>query len=107
MCIVLDSVSVCTRGASVPRSNCLLFALGLWWSNRGRTIIGGRRSEGLGGAVPHFVHIEERGNLLVVRDYYPKRRKRRITDHGDCALLFAGEERTRTYRLESTTIVGE
>jgi len=53
------------------------------------------------------VHIEERGNLLVVRDYYPKRRKRRITDHGDCALLFAGEERTRTYRLESTTIVGE
>lgn len=89
------------------RSNCLLFALGLWWRSRGRAILGCRRSEGLGGAVPHFLHIEERGNLLVVSDYYPKRRKRRITDPGDSALLFNGRARTRTYRLESTTIAGE
>lgn len=84
------------------KSNCLLFALGLWWRNRARTIIGCRRSEGLHGTKPHFLHIEEQGNTLIVRDYYPKRRKRHFTDDGDSAILFDGVERTRVFRLEST-----
>ncbi len=61
-----------------------------------------RRSESFDGAIPHALHIEDDGNTLIVRDYYPRHRKHQCTDRGDSALLFDGVERTRTYRLVST-----
>ena len=88
-------------------SNCLIFAAVLWFRSRGRTWIAVRRSEGLKGLVPHFLHLEEHGDTLIVRDYFPRRRKLRFGDQGDFALLFDGEERRRVYRLETSRPVDQ
>ena len=51
------------------RLNCLLFAAALWVRSRFRSGIGVKRSQGLAGLVPHFFHVRERGQGLVVEDY--------------------------------------
>lgn len=81
------------------RLNCWLVAMRLWFGSRGRSIFGVRRSEGLGGLVPHALVIRERGALLTVIDYVPRKRKRSFIGRGDFVLLFNGKYRVRRYRL--------
>ena len=81
------------------RLNCLIVALRFWFSSRGRSIFGVRRSEGLGGLVPHALVIRQRGAWLTVVDYVPRRRKASFFGRGDFALLFRGRYRVRRYRL--------
>lgn len=81
------------------RLNCLIVALRFWFASRGRSIFGVRRSEGLGGMVPHALVIRERGAWLTVVDYVPRKRKASFFGHGDFALLFRGRYRVRRYRL--------
>lgn len=81
------------------RLNCLIVALRLWLASRGRSIFGVRRSEGLGGLVPHALVIRERGAWLTVVDYVPRKRKASFFGRGDFVLLFNGKYRVRRYRL--------
>lgn len=81
------------------RINCWLVAMWLWLSSRGHCVIGVRRSEGLGGLVPHFLVIRGRGTWLTVFDYVPRQRKTSFFGRGDSALLFNGQYRVRRYRL--------
>lgn len=83
------------------RLNCLLFAAALWVRSRFRSGIGVKRSQGLAGLVPHFFHVRERGQGLVVEDYIPRRRKVRALDNGDSFALFDGLYRVRVYRLDA------
>lgn len=83
------------------RLNCILVALWLWWRNRFRSGLGVRRSVGLRGLIPHFFHVQEDGDVLVVIDYIPRRRKARFTDDGDSFVVFRGLFRVRIYRLQA------
>lgn len=83
------------------RLNCILVALWLWWRNRFRSGLGVRRSVGPRGLIPHFFHVQEDGDVLVVIDYIPRRRKARFTDDGDSFVVFRGLFRVRTYRLQA------
>lgn len=70
--------------------NCLTFSLALWWATRGHGWIGFRRSEGLHGLIPHFVHgrTRRRGTTLLIVEAIPERRKSRWRDPGDFFVLF-------------------
>ena len=81
------------------RLNCWIVAMRFWLSSRGRSIFGVRRSEGLGGLVPHALVIRERGAWLTVIDYVPRKRKMSFFGRGDFVLLFNGRYRVRHYRL--------
>lgn len=83
------------------RLNCALVALWLWWRDRFRSGIGVRRSVGLGGMIPHFFHVTERENVIVLVDFIPRRRKSRFSDNGDSFLVFRGLFRVRIFRLQS------
>lgn len=80
--------------------NCLTVALLLWAATRGRGWFWFRRSQGLGGKVPHFGHARERPNgRLMVIDGIPPRRKATVCDEGDSFLCFPVTIRAREYRL--------
>jgi len=79
--------------------NCLIVAMRLWFSSRGRSIFGVRRSESLGGLIPHALVIRERGVWLTVIDYVPRKRKASFFGRGDFVLWFRGRYRVRRYRL--------
>lgn len=49
--------------------------------------------------VPHLGIARERDRELTVVDYIPRRRKSRLFDRGDSALVFDGLYRVRRYRL--------
>lgn len=73
--------------------------MALWLSGRCRDIAGVRRSHGLGGMVPHFVHVRDRGHTLTLVEYVPLQRKPSLFSRGDLALLFAGRYRVRRFHL--------
>lgn len=73
--------------------------MALWLSGRCRDIAGVRRSHGLGGAIPHFVLVRDRGHTLTLVEYLPLRRKQSLFSRGDFALLFDGRYRVRRFRL--------
>lgn len=81
-------------------TNCLLVALTLWFATRGRGWIGLRRSLGLAGLIPHFVHGRERrgGHILIVVEAIPERRKGAAWQRGDSFLLFPAMFRATRYR---------
>lgn len=85
-------------------TNCLLVALTLWFATRGRGWIGVRRSLGLAGLIPHFVHGREKqsGRILVIVEAIPPKRKDVPWSHGDSFLLFPALYRARRYRLVAT-----
>ncbi len=81
------------------RLNCWLVAMRLWLASHGFSVIGIRRSVSLGGLIPHFMVIRERGTWLTVIDYIPRHRKETFLGHGNSALLFKGLYRIRRYRI--------
>lgn len=85
-------------------TNCLLVAVTLWWATRGRGWIGFRRSLGLAGMIPHFVHGREKrgGQILIIIEAIPPRRKSAPWQRGDSFLLFPAIYRARRYRLVAT-----
>lgn len=84
------------------RLNCLIVSLRLWCQTRFRSGFGVRRSQGLGGMVPHFFHVRDRGKELVIEDYIPRRRKIGPLSDGDSFLMFDGQHRVRVYTLTAT-----
>jgi len=57
------------------------------------------RSRGLKGLVPHFFHIKEKDNYLILEDYIPRQRKNNFKDRGESFILFDGMYRVRIYKL--------
>jgi len=88
------------------RLNCALVALLLWYRARFRSGVGVKRSESLGGLIPHFFHLRERRGRLVIVDYIPMRRKARALGAGDSVLIFHGLFRVRIYRLSAASTDG-
>lgn len=102
------------------RLNCALVAVALWYRARFRSGIAIKRSEGLHGLIPHFIHLRERKRRrlnpaerrgiyatdLIIEDYIPVRRKDGILDQGDSFLVFDGLFRTRVYRLVAVSTAG-
>lgn len=86
------------------RLNCWLVAMCIWLSSRGYSVIGIRRSVSLGGMIPHFLVIRERGLWLTVIDYIPRYRKESLFGRGNSALLFNGMYRIRRYRIVASGI---
>lgn len=85
--------------------NCAVVALALWYRASFRSGIVIKRSEGLYGLIPHFLHLRERkapkdrhGSTIVLVDYIPRRRKSGCADPGDSFVLFDGIYRVRIYR---------
>ena len=85
------------------RLNCVLVALWLWWRDDFRSGLGVRRSVGLRGLIPHFFHVRELRDIIVVVDYIPRRRKANFGDEGDSFLVFRGLFRVRIYRLQGVS----
>ena len=85
------------------RLNCVLVALWLWWRDRFRSGLGVRRSTGLKGLIPHFFHIRELRDTIVLIDYIPRRRKTNFADEGDSFLVFRGLFRVRIYRQQAVS----
>lgn len=81
--------------------NCFFFAFRLWIKSRFRLAFAVRRSEGLGGKVPHFFVIAEDGRDLTITDYVPRKRKVTWMSPGDFVMHFDGDVRVRRYRLVS------
>ena len=81
--------------------NCLIFALVTWFHNNLKTGLGITRSRGLKGLIPHFFHIRERDDYMIVEDYIPRQRKNTFKDRGESFVLFDGMYRVRIYKLES------
>ena len=52
-------------------SNCLLVAISLWFSTRGRAWIANRRSLYFRGLIPHFSVFIGRGNTIYQIEYIP------------------------------------
>ncbi|OQA93476.1 MAG: hypothetical protein BWY25_03097 [Chloroflexi bacterium ADurb.Bin222] len=77
--------------------NCLVVALTIWSRASFRSAVGVRRSLGLGGLIPHFFHVHERGRSVVIEDYIPRRRKTAMLDPGDTFIAFDGIYRVRVF----------
>lgn len=99
------------------RLNCVVVALALWFRARFRTGIAVKRSDGLHGLIPHFMHMRERkrgraprGGIyaadLLLEDFIPLRRKHGFLDDGDSFVVFEGMFRTRIYRLVAVSTAG-
>lgn len=98
---LLLGVAVMVIAVRRGNTNCLNVAAIGWIGKRGRSWIALRRSLNVQGKVPHFAHIMEKGDRMVVVDYIPTKPKDRILGPGNIFFAFKGIYRVRRFKLES------
>jgi hypothetical protein len=81
------------------KSNCIIFALWLWFKGHCKGMLCVKRSIGKRGRIPHFLHITEHGPWITMLEYEPKQRKENISDSGDFPLVFNGRIIAKTFVL--------
>jgi hypothetical protein len=80
------------------RTNCLIFAVVLWFRAHGRGFLSVRRSTSFLGKIPHFVFSTETSKTLVMREVIPRNRKQQKTDPGESYLLFPPRYKIKVFQ---------
>lgn len=82
---------------------CFPVALVYWWRAKltRKIFLAVRRSNSIGGMVPHAAVVRDRGREVVIIDYIPRAPKGSVVGEGDSMCAFEGLYRVRKYRLEA------